>query len=107
MDNEDQITKGVLGTLLVLSGLILGPIWYGYVLSILWGWFIVPTFQLPVLSTAIGIGIAMTIRFITNQDTECEKPEKSFWDRMGSMIGKIFVVPAFALLYGYIIKQFI
>ncbi|MBU4347936.1 hypothetical protein KJ671_00275 [Patescibacteria group bacterium] len=39
----------------------------GYVLSVLWGWFIVPVFHLPELTLAVAIGIAMIMSIITHQ----------------------------------------
>jgi hypothetical protein len=107
-DGDSQVGKGIVGTLVVLGGLILGPMWYGYVLSIMWGWFIVPTFHLPLLGKAIAIGLALTIKQITDQvKPECQKEDKTFWQAIGTGVAHTFGNPAIALLYGYIIKQFI
>jgi phosphate/sulfate permease len=107
-DGDSQVGKGIVGTLVVLGGLILGPVWYGYVLSIMWSWFIVPTFHLPVLGKAIAIGLAITIKLITDQTKpDCVKKEKTFWETIGEGFGNTFVSPAFTLLYGYIVHQFI
>ncbi len=44
-----------------------GSIWSGYVLTILWHWFVVPTFQLPELTIFPAIGIAMVVSYLTYQ----------------------------------------
>lgn len=108
-DGDSNVAKGVLGTLIVIITLGVGPMWYGYVFSILWAWFIVPTFALPVLSKALAIGIAITIKFVTNQTIDCKekKEDRTFYETLGRSIGNTFLLPAISLLYGYIVKQFI
>ena len=39
-------------------------IFCGWVLKILWGWFIVPTFGLPILSIPSAIGFSLVIRYV-------------------------------------------
>ena len=55
---------GVVG---VLGLLIVGSMWKGYVLTILWAWFVVPTFSLPELAIAPAIGLAMVVSYLTHQ----------------------------------------
>lgn len=45
----------------VVALLILSSVLNGWVLSILWGWFLVPTLKLPPLTVVQAIGIAMVI----------------------------------------------
>ncbi len=108
-DGDSQVAKGVIGTIVVIITLGLGPIWYGYVFSLLWLWFVVPTFALPVLGKALAIGLAVTIKFVTNQTIDCKekKEDKTFYETLGSTIAKTFLIPAISLLYGYIVKQFL
>ena len=49
--------------------------WSGYVLTILWGWFIVPVFKLPVLSIPVAIGMALTISYLTKSSGSMRKKE--------------------------------
>ena len=42
-------------------------LWRGYVLSIIWGWHIVPVFGLPAISVATGWGISVIVGFLTYQ----------------------------------------
>jgi len=40
---------------------------YGYAMSVMWGWFVVPTFDVPELSIVAAIGIAMLIGYTTHR----------------------------------------
>jgi hypothetical protein len=64
------IIASVIAILLILT---IGPIILdGYVFSVLWGWFIVPIFQLPELTLAVAVGIMMMIKCFTYQyHTDC------------------------------------
>lgn len=61
----------ILAFLLVLAGaftlFVSGVAVNGLVLSVLWGWFMVPAFGLPPLGIAMAVGIAMTVRWVTWQ----------------------------------------
>ena len=54
----------ILGTIVFIA---LGAIIEGWVLTILWGWFMVPLFHLPELSLLFGIGLALIVSFIAKQ----------------------------------------
>lgn len=43
-------------------------IWGGYVLTCLWGWFVVPTFALPPLTLAQAIGVSLIVGYLTNAE---------------------------------------
>lgn len=54
---------------------VLSTILHGWVLSILWGWFIVPTFSAPPLSIPLAVGISVMIgafntRYPTKEEIE-------------------------------------
>ena len=72
--------------ILLLGGVglfILGSILRGWVLSILWGWFVVPVFSLPNLTVVQAIGISLIIGFLTYQsdaksnDTDDDRKSKA------------------------------
>ncbi len=99
---------GVVG-LIVVSSLL-----RGYVLSILWGWFMVPIFHLPVLSVMQAIGIALTISYLiqqTNffnqlkQEQEQDK-KKKLRESMKIVTFTTIIYPLIALLIGYIVHKF-
>lgn len=86
---------------------MVGTLWGGYVLTILWGWFIVPTFNLPSLSLASAIGVAMVIGYLIYRPNFNTDYDIDDWTKM---IGRGFVSalihPLFALFLGWIVHFF-
>lgn len=92
-------------------------IWQGYVLSLLWAWFVVKIFNVPVLNVAQAIGLAGTVAcfcgvwqlgveigiFQAEKDRECNPPA----DRLFIIIALRFLSPAILLLWGWLIRHFI
>ncbi len=89
--------------LIVVSALL-----NGWVLSILWGWFIVPTFGLPKLSVVTAIGIALTVHYLTYQYHKEAKSEQD--DELGILFMRsfLFVIfqPLLALMVGWVVHKF-
>lgn len=75
-------------------------VWYGFVLSIMWGWFVVPTFHVAPLRIPFAIGIGYIVQFLAHQ-TPKEEPETWHVLRMGIM------KPAVLLFAGWIVTWFI
>ena len=82
--------------------LAFSAIWRGYVLSILWGWFIVPLFGLPALSIPFAIGFSLIVGYMTHQATKTE--DEPSW---GTLTAHAALLPAFILLIGWIVTKFI
>jgi hypothetical protein len=62
----------------IVALVVLSTLLRGYALSVLWGWFMVPTLGLPHLSVAQAIGIAIVVSFLTYQDhSDLQKKEES------------------------------
>lgn len=101
----DSILKPIAGILLVVPGVALligaSAMWRGYVLSILWAWFIVPTFGLPALSIPFAIGLALVVGFLTASNAK----KKDF--EWLNAIGVLVLGPAMTLLMGWIVTRFI
>ena len=84
---------------------VAASMWRGYVLSILWGWFIVPVFGLPALIIPVAIGISIIAGMLTSQKTYNEATDK---DAKKWLPWVTFAVgPAVALLAGWIAQKFI
>jgi hypothetical protein len=100
-----------LGWIVAIIGVfVLGPIWSGYVLSILWGWFIVQIFHVPQISIPLAIGIAMTIRMLTNQgssDSNSKKRDEGLSDAFIQALGFSFLYPLLVLAMGAIVHAFV
>lgn len=77
-------------------------IWYGFALSVMWGWFVVPAFHVAPLRIPFAIGVAYIIQFLTHQtNREENEPE------IGRVLVLALVRPLTLLLVGWIVKQFI
>lgn len=91
----------------VFAGVVIVPlvlaatsIWRGFVLSILWGWFLVPL-GMPPLTVAYAIGVSLIVGFLTvRHSKEDEQPE------YGKAMLRVTLVPAFALAFGWIVSRF-
>jgi uncharacterized membrane protein len=89
---------------IALGFVALGATLEGYVLSVLWGWFVVPVFGLPALSIPFAMGLALVVGLLTTntRGDEAKDPDKK-WTPMGVMVMR----PAFVLLVGWIVTKFI
>lgn len=96
--------SAILGGLAAIILLIVwGGFWTGLALSVLWGWFIVPVFGLPVLSIAQAYGIALVVACVASKSSP-EKEQGGFGAVLGNAFIRPPVVAAFVLLVGYIVK---
>ncbi len=106
---EMKASTFLIGFVLFFAFLVLSAMLNGYALSVLWGWFIVPTFGLPQLSVVAAIGVAMVVGYLTNhQQPEKEDPydDRSFGQKMGPVIALAVMKPIFALTFGWIVHLF-
>ena len=85
--------------------MVLSAIFSGYALSVLWSWFIVPTFGLPAISIPVAIGISIIVGYMSRSVTEKDEDE-SFGDIMTKGIITAITKPAMALLIGYVVHLF-
>jgi hypothetical protein len=95
----------VLGFFGVLGLLAFSALWRGYVLTVLWAWFAVPTFGLPALHLAPAIGLSLLVSFLTHQ-VDMHQQEGEFSDRMLTAASASITVPLFALGIGWVVRQF-
>jgi len=94
--------------LLVLVSIIVLAIAEGLVLRTLWGWFVAPTFGLPLLQTPVALGIALMIRTITYENCQTNKADEDSpnWVRLG-LVAVALLKPLIALFFGWIIYHFV
>lgn len=91
-----------LAAVFAIFGLLaLGYVLNGYALTVLWTWFVVPTFGAPALGLAQAIGLAVVVSYLTHQYS-AKSDKKTDWSETAAFI---IVKPAFALLVGWIVKQ--
>jgi len=98
--------KNTLKILLVFVLMAIYAIYAGFVLSILWGWFVVETFSLPALSIPVAIGINSIIRLVVI-DVDYDVEQKEFSTRIVQSVTTILTKPTLFFVMGWIVVQFI
>lgn len=74
---------------------------HGIVISILWGWFMAPTFGLPKITIPVAAGIAILISTITNQYVHREE------ETLLKVGVYNLVMPVMAFIVGWILHFFV
>jgi hypothetical protein len=97
-----NVGKAILIAPVWLAALVAGWAWYGYVLHLLWAWFMVPAFGAPPLAIPMALGVAATVGLLTKPSPEIKEDEPK-WRPWAVM----FIRPTLVLLVGWIVKQFI
>jgi len=97
-----------MGCLLFMMGVPLG-IFVGvplkaWTLTVLWGWFAVPAFNLSPLSMFQAIAISLVASFILYRAPD-HKDERPLSEQMKTGIVMMFLHPALSLLFGWIILK--
>ena len=66
MEKSKESTGSCFAALIALPVvLVITALLNGTVLSIIWGWFVVPVFRAPSLSIAYAIGLGLVVSFLT------------------------------------------
>lgn len=74
--------------------------WKGYAVKVLWAWFLVPLGVVAIsTSQAVGLTLLWTFMSMRNQKMDSQST--------GDLLFFAFASPAFALLLGWFIKQFL
>lgn len=98
----------VIGSLLgIPAAIAISTILNGWVLSILWDWFIVSTFGLPILTIGQSIGVSMVVSFMTYQYIETPKSDSTALEAVGKAIMLLLIRPFLTLFFAWIVHQFV
>lgn len=93
------MAKGLVGT--IVYGIAV--LFEGVILSIMWGWFVVPTFRAPALSIPVAIGIStMLTLFFYQPEREKKDDEELSFRAIGRAIGFQIV----GLAFGWLVHLF-
>lgn len=96
------MTEVVVKVTLLVGWSFVSFAWSGYVLSVLWGWFIVPAFGVPAIRVPVAIGIALLMGMLTHQTwRDGHEPETH------SIVANSIVLPAVGLFAGWIVRMFL
>lgn len=108
----------ILGAVFVVAGLVVGmfvliggivvasTLLRGWVLSILWRWFMVPTLGLPALSIPQAIGIALVVGMLTHQSQHHLEDKDEKTSTKVVRVSEPFLTPFAMLLIGWIVRQY-
>ena len=121
MSNENKISDAfatVIGAILgvAIVSLIILPIGLAilaldaWVATYMWMWFVVPMFNLPILTVPTAMGIIITLRLFRGQiDTYSKPTEDQTPAEKKQATGKLFTMllsPLCVLLLGWLIQHF-
>ena len=84
----------------------LATILNGFVFSILWKWFMVPTLGLPMIGIVQSIGIATMVGYLTNHNIAKENDDEDKIEKYTRLVVISIFRPLLALLIGYIAHFF-
>ena len=107
------LVLSVLVAVLVGGALLIGIVWNGFVLSTLWGWFMVPAFGLPAFGVIKAAGISLVVRYLTYQlDTKdfTEDDGKTSEEKLKKGLYTLsfaIIYPLFALGVGWVVHLFL
>lgn len=107
MTAPDDKPWTIAGCFTMIVFTIIGYLMSGWVLTVLWGWFITPVFTLPTLSLPCALGLSLIVNFLIHHPTNWKEIEQ----RGRAEVIKEVVLPFFragiALGLGWIILQFV
>lgn len=98
------VLRGIVGVAVLK---FISVIFNGYVLNLLWGWFVVPVFGLPHLSIVPAIGIAIVISYLTHQLPNIKEEKMELREKIARNTAIAIREPLLALFFGWIVHFFI
>lgn len=106
MTDTEKDTEGLKGCIAILVALISYPFlwaWSGWVLMVLWWWFVVPL-GAPEVSMAQGVGLAALVMLVRGH-RKADGTEDLTEDLPG-IIARGALIPAYILLVGWVAHWF-
>lgn len=108
--NDEGVYKSIAGCLMAVillpAWIAVASVWGGFVLVQLWQWFIVPTFELPVLQLWQAIGLDLIVSFMTHQYADFEEKKREPWEKLLILVARTLFNPLLYLLIGWLVLQF-
>ena len=106
MNSDKNISLACLGSVALLALSVVGRmITTGLTLSILWGWFIVTTFNAPQLTIAQAYGVALCFAVVRGYQSQGALDSETDTNQViYDVVASVLIRPAFLLLCGLIVK---
>lgn len=86
-------------------GFVVASIFGGWVLTVLWRWFIIPTFGLPALSIPLAIGINLVVGHLVLLSQPNTDKGKSIFDNLAESLVFAMTTRTLFLISGFILHQ--
>lgn len=89
---------------------VFGSLFSGFVLTILWAWFIVPAFHVVQITIPQAIGISLVVGMLAPRASSSSDDKEKKKDPVDSLVTSFFVVllaPLIALGVGAIVHAFV
>ena len=104
-DESNKTAIVIFGCIGILALMVIEPIWSGFVLAVLWRWFIVAAFNLPPLSLPAAIGVCLVVGYTAKADVaHLRNSDENSADRLGKLFGLSLLKPLVALVFGWIVS---
>ena len=104
----EKETENLLGLIVFSILLVISAVITGFVLSVLWRWFIIPIFSLPPLSIPQATGIAIIVEFLTTyQDQRQGEDDKGLTEKIIKSLFYAICYPMIILGLGWVIQLFL
>jgi hypothetical protein len=102
-EKDTENLLACVGVIIIIALIPLAAIFQGWVLTVLWGWFVAPTFNLPELSIATAIGLTLVVGMFKSYNIN--RGEKTTDDKIAEAIG-VVLIPLLFLFFGWIVHLF-
>lgn len=108
MNEKGKVEMRALGCIGAIVLWLASVILRGWALSVLWGWFIVETFNAPTLTIVPAIGLSLVVGFLTQGkvETQSKKTGKSVWEDLFIQLFVSLLLPVVSVGIGWIIQLF-
>jgi len=93
---------GVLATLALVGGTLMN----GWVLSILWGWFVVPVFGISQISVLQAIGLTAIINMLKSSRAKENNKGRETSEVIVELFAITIIAPLISLFFGWIVYSF-
>lgn len=86
---------------------VLSSIIHGWALVKLWGWFVYPYFDVPMITIPVAIGIALIVGMLAVKSDRIDSSKKqSTEDVIGGLIGNA-LSPLFVVFVGWVVTHWL
>lgn len=100
-----NLSEMLLNLCALIAFLAFSSIWGGYVITMLWRWFIVPAFGAPAISIPVAIGMGLLVQLL--RPVRSPDDGLTFRQALIRATAQSLVIPLFSLLIGGIAVLFV